>query len=220
MRTGRPLTLDELFDRRPILDRHGQPTGEYRDITRSDRILELVGAGYFVERAARAAGVPTSTFYSWTAQAAKDTTRRAHGARLTRNEARLVDFLEAVEQAEARWEASQWLLLERASQGTVQETVTEKIDPQTGTVVERTVVRKQVEAKLPATFWRLRQRFPDRYKEQVQVTGPDGGPILVTDDGVAALLREADAYTQGAAEAHGPNGTHRANGNGSRRAGT
>lgn len=199
-RTGRPLSLDQVYERRPIRDATGQPTGEVRTITRADRMIELIGSGFFVERAARASGIPTRTFYSWTEMVAKATMRvAAGGARLTKNEQALADFLQSVEEAEARWEAQQWLLLERAAQGYTVETVTEKIDPTTGRVTERTVVRKPVEAKLPATFWRLRQRFPDRYKERVEVTGADGGPIMVTDNGVEALDREIDAFLAGAA---------------------
>lgn len=183
-RTGRPSKINDVIAERPVVDENGDPTGDIVEITVADQIISDVRAGLYAERAARRAGIATSTFYDWEKRG-REARRQIDAGQTTLsqlrvNERRCLEFSEAVEQAEAEWEARANVDLERLSRGGVAivET-TVKVGPDGNVLEERT----KTSHTLPdaATIeWRLERRFPDRYGRRTKIEGTgEGGAVPV-----------------------------------------
>lgn len=176
---GRPSVIDA-----PLViarDAEGNPT---RSTTVSEKILSAMRAGAGITQAAASANVTTRTVYSWMATGARieQAAALAQVENLppptpTPHEARCVDFLHAVNIAEADWEILQLTTLEQLGRGGIEQlTTTVKVERQTddkGNPVEVEVERSERRSMtLPdarVIMWRLERRFPDRYRPQVQV---------------------------------------------------
>lgn len=195
---GRPTTIGTIVARRT-----DPTTGHVTKITAADRILELIRAGNYFEVAAAAAGVERETAYEWRRRGARTIAALEAGKIAWRDvptaDRRLVEFSDAVAEAEAEWEASANVLLEQIARGgLVAQTITVKVDA-SGSVLERT---ERTETLLPdakVLLARLGQRFPERYRKRVEITGADGGP-LIDEDRVRRLLdvaREIDGGAEG-----------------------
>jgi transposase-like protein len=116
-------------------------------------ILAAIRVGNYLEPSARAYGVAPSTLYVWKQRADKALAAREKGEEPDANDARCLEFMEAVDAAEATSELSATTHLAKA------------MPRDTRAIVEF-----------------LRRRFPDRWKEPAQrteLTGAGGGPIEV-----------------------------------------
>lgn len=198
---GRPtLITHPLQVRDPI-------TGEARDTTVGERIVELIEQGAYAERAARACGVAKSTFYSWMDQGGQIRLLLGQNpqAKLRVAQARLLEFLDAVEAAEFLYEMTGLQALEAIALGRVTvETVTEKYDA-TGTLTERIVKSTQQLPNPQVIQWKLTRRFPERYHvvdETVNDTQPD-----LSSDNVERLVADMEAYVAAMAPAKSPKST-------------
>lgn len=198
-RTGRPLELDRIIDRVPLHDEHGNPTGDYQDITVGEAFLASVARGFFPDRAAGAVGIPVQTFRRWEREAAQARATLAAGGQITRNARALVDFCSDVDRLEQAWEDREWSKIEEASIGAVTTTTTTKFDKD-GNRLETTVVEKRAPGNLTASIWRLRQRFPNTYRETLAALGNVGGFVETTasegdrlNDEISAFLAGVDA---------------------------
>lgn len=196
-RTGRPSKINDVVAERPVLDENGDPTGDVVEITVADQIVADVRAGLYAERAARRAGIHTSTFYEWE-KVGRESRRRIEAGQTTLSqlrvyERRCLDFSEAVAQAEAEWEARANVDLERLARGqiAVVET-TEKVDAD-GRVLERRTKTSHTLPDAAVLRWRLERRFPDRYGHRtlVEGTGDDGAiPVELRAKQLGEALRE------------------------------
>lgn len=197
---GRPHKLDQpLVVRDPF-------TNEDQHTTVAEYIVELITRGAYGERAARSAGIATATYHSWLAQGGQVRTMLGENpsARLTAAQRRHLDFLEAVDSAEARYETTGLLALERIGLGQVTlETITERwmpgpVDPASGergpdVLVERTVKRHGVPPNAAALQWKLTRKFPDRYQLREDM-GTDTPVPDLTKNGVDQLVGEVEAF--------------------------
>lgn len=209
MTAGRPLMLDQVLRRRPILDSDGAVQG-HEDVTVGDAIIEALLAGAYMETAAEQAGVAKQTVYGWLRHGAAACIKREKGAALSQREARrqglvltkreqtYADFSDAVAQAQAEAELHDVALLAELGRGgmTVR-TVTQKVD-QAGNVLEQTVRTETLGPSAAVLMWRLERRHPEKWgRRRIELTGADGGPVQV-EDAAAALVASLRGFTAGA----------------------
>lgn len=192
---GRPSKIDQRIT-----------LADGRTTTVRDRIVELIGIGAYVERAARATGIGKGTLYGWLERAAHSREKLAQNPRhkLVAHDLACIEFSDAVEDAEARYEMTSLAALERIASGTVRlETVTERYEPaQPGgdpVLVERTIKRHGVAPNPHVITWKLVRRFPERYQ-----LAPDAGaaarsgdsPVDLTPAAVAQLSADLDEFAR------------------------
>lgn len=188
---GRPSPI-----RRPIGGTN--PDGTRRTV--ADGIVELLAAGNYFEVACEAHDITRETGSAWlrtaTRVGADLAARHRTRTSLTAHEQACLGFSDAVRRANAEWEAKSNVLLEQIAQGGIEvKTITRKVDAQ-GHVLE---TRTTVETTLPdahVLMNRLAQRFPERYRKRLEVTGAEGGPLLGDVEArlgrLAALLEGQD----------------------------
>lgn len=117
------------------------------------QILAAIRAGNYLEPSARAYGVAPSTLYVWKQRAEKARAALEKDEEPEANDRRCLEFLEAVDAAEA-----------------------------TSELAAVTHLAKAMPRDVRAITEFLRRRFPDRWKEPAQrteLTGAGGGPIEV-----------------------------------------
>lgn len=129
--------------------KQGRPT--LLDDDRRDRITEALRNGAYIDHAAQAAGISTSTYHGWMERGRTERDRRRAGLEPDDHEAPYLDFLESVERAQS--EAAVDLLGEianHARNGTWQ-----------------------------AAAWILERKFPRQWGrfDRTEHTGPEGGPM-------------------------------------------
>lgn len=169
-------------------------TDERIPITASERICEILRTGDFVHAACAAAGVNESTYYGWLAKGAAAVTKHATGERLNANEKRYAVFTAQVRDAEQ--EGRQRVLgaiSSSATVGSVQRTTTKKTDRR-GKIIERTVREETRPPDVGAAQWIAERRWPKDWnrRQQLEVSGPEGGPIKV-ESPLASLMARLDA---------------------------
>lgn len=202
MPTGRPPKLGTIVGE----DREGNP------IHLEDMILSALRSGNYIEQAAAVAGINQDTIRDWVRIGQRAPTR-AHKEhrRLTQHEQRCVAFSVALARAIAESEVYDATRIREAGlePAVKRVTITKRVPVSDGdgkvTMVEQVEVREEV---LPpdwkALAWRLERRFRERWgtSTSVEVTGRDGGPVVVDDIGARAraLVDEVDAFNQGVQE--------------------
>jgi hypothetical protein len=130
----------------------GRPTSLTTDA--QERILEAIKAGNYNETAAKYAGIAVSTFYGWMERGRRERDRiAALGGEPDAKEVTFLDFMEAVEKAEAESEVRDVAIIARAAA--------------TGT--------------WQAAAWRLERKHPRKYGrfDRSEVSGPEGGPVRI-----------------------------------------
>ena len=151
-------------------ERRGRPTALTPDVHAT--IVLALHAGNFVETAASLAGVSVASVYDWKNRG--DLARRQldREGQIPDTEVRFLDFAEAVDHARASAEDEiVSALRSTALGGTVKR---ESRDPETG---ETTSIEYALPNVAAQTFF-LERSAPTRWgRRNVEVTGPDGGPI-------------------------------------------
>lgn len=193
---GRPSRIDQ-----PITLADGSST------TIGARIVDLIGTtGAYAERAARSAGVPKATFYGWLERAALAREKLAQhpSLKLPAHDVSCMQFADAVEDAEARYEMTSLTALERLGQGVVRlETVVEKyeVDPTTGEgkLVERTVKSTGLAPNPNVIMWKLVRKFPERYRlhhDAGAAASASDNPIDLTPARIAEMVNDVEEFTR------------------------
>lgn len=217
-RMGRPTLLDQVVRYREL------PDGTRVAVTAGEQVIERRRLGLDEAGAAASAGISKTTLYHWRLDGARARAEEARGQReLTPQEAQLRDFVNALERAEAEWEAGNLGIIARSAQGGhVTTKTTEKWAPTTnpdGTpgqprLVERQVVTETLAPQWTAAAWQLERRMPAKYGRRMELTGADGAPLVPEADqarGLADALRAFQAQPKPTpARPARPRGTKRA----------
>lgn len=203
-RRGRPSEIDSVIGRHPHT---------HDPVTVSDRIIETIRLGGYMETAAARAGVHKQTVYGWLDTGAKTFKRLNAGTAkpsdLTEHEWRCLEFSEAVDLAEADSEVEQLALLAELGQGgrQVTSTTTRTTPGPQGApdvVVDRTTKTETLLPDARVLMWRLERRHPARYgRTRVEISGPEGGPLDVehhADDRVLALVETVRQFKESQSE--------------------
>jgi hypothetical protein len=198
-RPGRPSKLTSVVHVRQLDD------GSSQQVTAADMIVDRLSAGAYREEAARSTGVGKQTLYNWLYAGAQARARLAKGERLTAQERRHAEFLDAVERAEASAIVGDWLTLGRLAAGGL--TVTKRSTKRdgNGNVVEETVTTETTLPDARVLMWRLERRRPDLFGRRSSTGDLDDMP----DEGeqvedvrsrAQQLVAEIDAYRAGLSE--------------------
>ena len=129
-----------------------------------ERICSLVRAGNFRETACAAAGIASRTLRVWLRKAREAEVKAEKGERLTPADTRHLEFGEALERAEAECEARDIMLIGAAAK-----------------------------EDWKAAAWRVERRGAKRwgFKQKLEHSGPEGGPISI--DARASVLQKLKA---------------------------
>lgn len=191
------ITPHDLLARRPpgaphALDRivghnNGIP------VTAEERILDAIRFGNFIEAAAQVAQVDRVTLQGWLANGAAAHRKRADGKRLTASEYRYAEFSSKLYEAEAEAEVREISGVYRVGVGGGQVTTTTTTTDPDGR--RSTTVKVQELPPNPSAMqWHAERRWASKWnrREQIEVSGPEGGPIRV-ESPLASLLSTLDA---------------------------
>lgn len=188
---GRPPKLNTV-----VLTRPG-PDGRTQKITASERIIEALRIGEYVETAAALANVDKTTVYEWLKVGAAATDLVARQGRtlksLTQHQRDCMEFSHAVAEAQALARADDVATLAEVAQGGRQivSTITERNAK--GEVVKHVTKTETAQPNVAALTWRLERRWPEEWgRRRIEVSGPDGEaiPVEVRAAGLAAALRQ------------------------------
>lgn len=193
---GRPTKLDQVV-------RYNTTTGT--PVTAGEAVVERRKLGLPDQEAADSAGISRATLHKWRLGGARARTEALRGKRLTKTERALAEFVDALERAEAEAEANRLAIINRAASGGAVVTKTTekvKVNPDgTTTVLERTIVTETLRPEWTAAAWWLERRKPARYARRVEVTGPEGAPLVPQDEQAANIAAELRAFQAGIATA-------------------
>lgn len=188
---GRPSKLTQRHERGGIVRTVG------------DWIIADVADGLPLDLAIRRSPAANRSIYDWFSTASKaDERLRIHPhTKVTRHEQECRQFSHRVEAARTEAQAT-WLgYLDRLAAGGQVTKVVQKIDPTTGTVLERQVTQEQYLPSFAAVRWRLEQSgLHATTKVDVEVNAGSA------ENREPALVELFEAYAQGAAEAVDVNG--------------
>lgn len=134
----------------------------------SERVIEFVRAGNYVETAAAAAGISKDTFYAWLRRGARERRRlKKANTRPNKTEQPYLAFSDAIQKATGEAEARDVMLIAKAAT-----------------------------TQWQAAAWRLERKFPQRWArtERHHISGPDGKPVQ-SDSKVSLGLTPQTAET-------------------------
>jgi hypothetical protein len=183
-----PTNLWTVIDHEPVFDEHGTQIGE-QPITMIDRACQVMRRGGFAKDAAARLGVRVETFRAWLTLGAQTARALANGQTV---EGALTDYeLQCMELELRTWQAEyegrqdKIEALDQIMRGGFERIrVVEKraVDPtkdgDEGVLLERTEHRELAMPDSATIRWWLQIRYPDEFRQQVAVTGPDGGPVV------------------------------------------
>lgn len=199
---GRPSTIDAVVGYRDV-------DGERVEITIADRIVASLRAGLFLEPAIAGSGAGKETVYGWIREAGrlrKEYRGDFTTAQLTDHQRRCIEFSDAVDEADGLWEVDSNTLLERLGRGGIpQVTTTIKRGPAPrgehgeqlfdeegrelrGAILEETTKTAHTLPDAETLKWRLTRRHPDRYAQRLELSGPGGGPLELSQEERARSL--------------------------------
>lgn len=163
-----------------------------------DRLIKAFAAGYSVETACDAAGISRSTFYNWANRAATELDRLSALATPENpnptprpEQWPYVDLLDAVSRVRAKRLGEMLEIVDKVARGGTLLSHTRSHTAEGGFVETRTYAGPDWKA---AQWW-IERAFPSQFGRQVQqhhleVSGPGGGPIEVTDRTALASLAD------------------------------
>ncbi len=183
---GGPIGLDWIVRH----DDDGLP------VTAEEHILSRLRMGAFLHEALEGAHVRPSVYYDWIRKGSEAETKQAEGRKVNVNERRYIQFGRDVARAndEARTRVI-GTIVGMAIGGLQQTTVTrkERVDGDGHPVTETTTKTETLAPNVQAATWLAERRWAKDWnrREQVELSGPDGGPIKVAS-AIAALDQELE----------------------------
>jgi hypothetical protein len=212
-----------------VIAQRRNPDGTTTDVTVMERVEETLRQGAFVKDAAARVGVAVETLRRWQATGVRkradlmalgpDGRPKLQPSDLTAHERNCVELADRMDRAEAEARTALLVLGQRLARGGVERVErTVKMDP-AGNVTETIERTTTTEADPRMIQWLLSHRWRDDFGSRVEVTGADGGAVVIDAEPVAAKLRglidqvranRADSTPEAleAAMAAGANGTN------------
>jgi len=192
---GRPPRLTEIVRYDEQVDDDGGPI--IVPVTLAEQVVERIRTGLDLNDAAASSNITRQTIWNWRRKGALARARRAQGkaARLPDADA-YVQFVDALERAEAEAELTRLQVIEGAAMGGFKTTRTVITYGPDGSVVGRVVTEETVLPNwLPAAWW-LERRRPAKY---VRPSAATPSPQYVPDDGLdderaEGLLAEIESF--------------------------
>lgn len=185
-RTTQPTDLDQIV----------RYEGD-RPVTAEEHILSRLRMGFFTHEAVQGAHVTESVYYAWLRKGAEAASKIADGKRLTGTERRYRDFAQEVTQAQDDARTRYIGTIGAIGVGGLQVTSTTTKKRKTKEGVEEVVEIIEKTETLPpnvqALTWIAERRWAKDWnrREQVEISGPDGGPVKVAS-AIAALDAELE----------------------------
>lgn len=186
----------------------GQRNSRLVEANVRQRLLAAFAAGYSVETACDAAGIGRTTFYNWANRAAAELDRLSALATPENpnptprpEQWPYVELLQAISQARAKRLGEMLAIVDKVAHGGSLISETSNHTPEGGYIETRTYTTPNWRAAV----WWIERAFPAQFGRQVQqhhleVSGPGGGPIEVTDrtalSAIADRLAESFAWQQ------------------------
>lgn len=183
-------------------------------VTAGETVISRIASGAYREEAALSANIAKATLYGWLYAGAKARAALVRGERVSPGDRRYVEFLNAVEEAEAQALLSDWTRLgQLAVGGLPQVTVREKVEvvtvdgKQVERVVERVTTSDRTLPNASVLMWRMERRWPAKFGRRPSVEEvPVEDPVEVEverEDKRARIRKMADdlrAYQLGLAD--------------------
>lgn len=165
----------------PVEERRkrGRPVGSGGKITYEaiDRICAGVRLGMSYKSAALQANVTSTTFHNWMDKGKKNVSGI------------YVDFLIQMTKAIEDCKAFHLNNLHICAKGEEYTETTEKIDPKTNAVIERTTAKKRTKRDSSCSKWILERRFPDEFGARLELAGE-----MVTEVHIVPADEEETAF--------------------------
>jgi transposase-like protein len=191
---GRPPT-----NLRRVIATREAPDGSVVEVTIIDRVEETLRQGAMVKDAAARVGVAVETLRRWQATGVR--VRAALGERdadgnpkhdtadLSAHERNCVELANRMDAAEADTRTALLALTQQLARGGRQRVETIVKVNAAGQELERVTKTSTTEPDIRAIQWMLSHRWRDDFGSRVEVTGADGGPVLVDAEPIADRLR-------------------------------
>lgn len=149
-----------------------------------NRLEQVISAGAPYDKAAEYVGIGTRTLFDWIARGRAEVEHREDGGEPNPDEDLFADFATMVTRARSRAHVSSVVALRKAIEGgqVIEETVREYRDPDTGAKVKESTVKRTAPDWRAASWFLERQDRANFGKgpEQVELSGPGGGPVELT----------------------------------------
>lgn len=191
--TGRHHELDRVIQIR-----------DGRNVTAEEAAIERIAAGIPLIQAAGGLGIRMQTIHDWRRKGVRARARQIAGEVIeSDDELRMISFADKCDEAEARAFSTEWIRHGTVAAGGLERVTVTQRQVLDGDGKILTLQDRKTETMLPdakAIQWRLGVRFGMVLRQQVEVTGADGGPVEleVVDVAAAGLARRFSEFVEAA----------------------
>jgi hypothetical protein len=159
-------------------------------------VVEGVALGLDYQSACDSAGVSRSALRDWRLRGGRLRALEVQGllGSPSEYERALIDFVSALEWAEAEAEERRLRVIERAAEGGGEvRRVSRRFDSE-GVEVESTVVVEELKPEWQAAAWFLERRLPHRYAKRLELSGVGGEPLVGSVEKAEGLAESLRAF--------------------------
>lgn len=171
----------------------------------ADQLCAHLRTGHYIETACALVGISKQSLYTWLKNGARLRDQGIALSKLGAHDRRCVEFLDAVERADAEALDRDMLRLTALGRGGLETTEVREVTTPEGKVKEKITITRQLAPNPQVLEWRMERRWPALFARppaRVEVSGPDGGPLeLTTEERAEQLAADAELFLAGAAAA-------------------